>query len=153
MNMGLCRVSSISQKDNTSLSNQERMIKDYCMMYGIKLSNAISECFSGTTSNRSGLNELKNLVENRNVESVIVMKLDRLMKNFTEGVIFIKYLLDNDVKIISIMEQIDTSSVSGRFLVNILLSMSKMERDTIVQRLSYGKEKKFNDKERDTLLI
>ena len=26
------------------------------------------------------------------------------------------------------MEQIDTSSVSGRFLVNILLSMSEMER-------------------------
>ena len=108
----------------------------------------LSECFSGTISNRSGLNELKNLVENGNVESVIVMKLDRLMRNFTEGVIFIKYLLDNDVKIISVMEQIDTSSVSGRFLVNILLSMSEMERDTIVQRLSNGKKKRFNDKER-----
>ena len=83
MNICLCRVSSISQKDNTSLSNQKRMIKDYCKMYGIKLSNVISECFSGTTSNRSGLNELKNLVENGNVESVIVMKLDRLMRNFT----------------------------------------------------------------------
>ena len=59
------------------------MIKDYCKMYGIKLSNVISECFSGTTSNRSGLNELKKLVENGNVESVIVMKLDRLMRNFT----------------------------------------------------------------------
>ena len=79
-------------------------------------------------------------MENRNVESVVVMKLDRLMRNFTEGVIFIKYLLDNDVKIISVMEQIDTSSVNGRFLVNILLSMSEMERDTIVQRLSNGKE-------------
>ena len=148
MNIGLCRVSSISQKDNTSLSNQKKMIKDYCKMYGIKISNVISECFSGTTSNRSGLNELKKLVENGNVESVIVMKLDRLMRNFTEGVIFIKYLLDNDVKIISVMEQIDTSSVSGRFLVNILLSMSEMERETIVQRLSNGKEKRFNDKER-----
>ena len=46
------------------------------------------------------------------------------------------------------MEQIDTSSVSGRFLVNILLSMSEMERDTIVQRLSNGKEERFNDNER-----
>ena len=50
MNIGLCRVSSISQKDNTSLSNQKRMIKDYCKMYGIKLSNVISEYFSDTTS-------------------------------------------------------------------------------------------------------
>ena len=56
-------------------------------------------------------------MENENVESVVVKKLDRLMRNFTEGVIFIKYLLDNDVKIISVMEQIDTSSVSGRFLL------------------------------------
>ena len=148
MNIALCRISSISQKDNTSLSNQKKMIKDYCKMYGIILTKVISECFSGTTSNRNGLNELRELVESGNVESVIVMKLDRLMRSFTEGVIFIKYLLDNDVKIISVMEQIDTSSVSGRFLVNILLSMSEMERDTIVQRLSNGKEKRFNDNER-----
>jgi len=61
-------------------------------MYGIELSNIISEYYSGTTSNRNGLNELKELVENENVESVVVMKLDRLMRDFTEGVIFIKYL-------------------------------------------------------------
>ena len=71
MNIGLCRVSSISQKDNTSLSNQKRMIKDYCNMYGIELSNIISECYSGTTSNRNELNELTELVENGNVESVV----------------------------------------------------------------------------------
>ena len=134
MNIGLSRISSVSQKDNTSLSNQKKMIKDYCKMYGIELSNIISECYNGTTSNRNGLNELKGLVENGNVKSVVVMKLDRLMMNFIEGVI------------ISVMEQIDTSSVSGRFLVNILLIMSEMERDTIVQRLSNGKEKRFNDK-------
>ena len=109
MNIGLCRISSVSQKDNTSLSNQKKMIRDYCKMYGIELFNIISDCYSWTTSNRNGLNELKELVENGNVKSVVVMKLDRLMKNFTEGVIFIKYLLDNDVKIISVMEQIDTS--------------------------------------------
>ena len=119
MNIGLYRISSISQNDNTSLSNQKKMIKDYYKMYRITLTEIISECFSGTTSNRNGLNELKELVEGGNVESLIVMKLDRLMRSFTEGVIFIKYLLDNDVKIISVMEQIDTSSVSGRFLVRL----------------------------------
>ena len=81
------------------------MIRDYCKMYRIELSNIISECYSGTTSNRNGLNELKELVENGNVESVVVLKLDRLIRNFAEGVIFLKYLLDNDVKIISFMEQ------------------------------------------------
>ena len=89
MNIGLCRISSVSQKDNTSLSNQKKMIEDYCKMYGIEFSNIISECYSEITSNRNGLNELKELLENGNVESVVVMKLDRLMRNFTDGVIFI----------------------------------------------------------------
>ena len=79
MNMIYYRISSVSQKDNTSLSNLKKMIRDYCKMYGIELSNIISECYSGATSNRNGLNELKELVENGNVESVVVMKLDRLM--------------------------------------------------------------------------
>jgi len=148
MNIGLCRVSSVSQKDNSSIPHQKKMIGDYCKMYNIELNEIITEVMSGVKSNRDGLNHLKELVESGKVESVIVMKLDRLMRSFTEGVIFIKYLLDNNVKIISVLEQIDTSSVSGRFLVNILLSMSEMERDTIVQRLNNGKDKTFNDKKK-----
>ena len=148
MNIGLCRVSSVGQKDNTSLSNQKKMIKDYCSVYSIQLDKIIEEVFTGTTSDRDGLNDLKCLVENKQVESIIVMKLDRLMRSFSEGVVFIKYLLDHDVKIISVQEQIDTSSVSGRFFMNILLSMSEMERDTIIQRMTMGKERNFNDKKK-----
>jgi len=145
MNIGLTRVSSVSQKDNSSIPHQKKMISDYCKMYDIDLTDVITEVMSGVKSNRDGLNRLKEMVEDGKVKSVIVMKLDRLMRSFSEGVIFIKFLMDNDVKIISVMEQIDTSSVSGRFLVNILLSMSEMERDTIVMRLNNGKTKRFND--------
>ena len=102
MNIGLCRVSSVSQKDNSSIPHQKKMIGDYCKMYNIELNEIITEVMSGVKSNRDGLNHLKDLVESGKVESVIVMKLDRLMRSFTEGVIFIKYLLDNNVKIIFI---------------------------------------------------
>ena len=145
MNIGMTRISSVGQKENTSLSNQKKMITDYCSIYNIELDEIIEEVFTGTTSDRDGLNRVKSFVEQGVVKSVVVMKLDRLMRSFSEGVIFIKYLLDNDVKIISVQEQIDTSSVSGRFFMNVLLSMSEMERDTIVQRMDSGKTQKFND--------
>ena len=144
MNIGITRVSSIGQKDNTSLSNQKRMITEYCSVYDIQLDDIIEEVYTGTTSNRDGLNHLKSLVNDGVVKSVVVMKLDRLMRSFSEGVVFIKYLLDNDVKIISVQEKIDTSSISGRFLMNILLSVSEMERNTIVNRMNMGKESNFN---------
>ena len=148
MNIGLIRVSSISQKENTSLSNQKKMINDYCSIYSIELDDIIEEVYTGTTSDRDGLNYLRSLVENRKVESVVVMKLDRLMRSFTEGVVFIKYLLDNNVKIISVLEKIDTNTTSGRFFMNVLLSLNEMERDTIVERMNTGKLRKFENHER-----
>ena len=148
MNIGLCRVSSVSQKDNSSIPHQKKMIGDYCKVYDIELNEIIEECYSGKTSDRDGLNHLRELVNGGKVESVIVMKLDRLMRSFTEGVVFIKYLMDNDVKIVSVMEQIDTSSVNGRFLINILLSVSDLERTTIENRCLSGKSEGFQNKKK-----
>ena len=142
---GICRVSSVSQSDNTSLNNQKNKIEQYCELNDVKLVEIIEEIYTGTTSNRDSLNHVKELVEKGECDTVVVYKLDRLMRNFTEGVVFLKYLLDNEVKIMSVSEQIDTSSISGRFLINILLSMSEMEKDTIVQRLNNGKIEKFQD--------
>jgi site-specific DNA recombinase len=148
MNIGLIRVSSIGQKDNTSLENQKKMINEYCSIYSIELDDIIEEVYTGTTSDRDCLNYLKSLIEKGSVESVVVMKLDRLMRSFSEGVVFIKYLLDNDVKIISVLEKIDTSTTSGRFFMNVLLSLNEMERDTIVDRMNTGKLRKFENHER-----
>lgn len=147
-NIGLCRVSSVSQKDNSSIPHQKKMITDYSKMYNISVNEFITECYSGKTSDRDGLNYLRELVDGGEVESVIVMKLDRLMRSFTEGVVFIKYLMDNDVKIISVMEQIDTSSVNGMFLINILLSVSDLERSTIENRCLNGKSNSFKNKKK-----
>jgi len=90
MNIGLCRVSSIGQKENSSITHQKRKIGEYCKMWDLELNKIIEECYSENTSNRNGLNHLRELVDGGKVESIIVMKLDRLMKNFTEGVVFIK---------------------------------------------------------------
>ena len=141
--IGLARVSSISQTDNTSISQQHSSIRYHCEQNNIQLSKIISEVYSGTTSDRDGLNQLKQLVEQNKVSTVIVYKIDRLMRSFTDGVVFIKFLTDNDVQITSVSEQIDTNTISGRFFLNILLSMSEMERNTIVQRLENGKHRRF----------
>ena len=120
---GICRVSSVSQSDNTSLNNQKNKIKQYCDLNDVELVEIIEEIYTGTTSKRDSLDQLKELVENNKCDTVVVFKIDRLMRSFSEGVIFLKFLMDNDVKIMSVSEQIDTSTISGRFLINILLSM------------------------------
>ena len=54
--------------------------------------------------------------------------------------------MDIDVKIISVMEQIATSSVNGRFLKTMLLSVSDLEKTIIENRYLNGKKKDFLNK-------
>ena len=100
------------------------------------------------TEDRDGLNYLMDKVKCGECDTIVVYKIDRLMRSFSEGVSFIKFLLDNEIKIISTTEDVNSSTTSGRFFINMLLSLSELERDTIVDRLMNGKRKKFNESQR-----
>jgi len=144
----IIRVSSEKQSKNTSLQHQKESIKNYCKYHKIELIDTIEEVFTGTTQNRDSLNTIRELVLNDECDSIIVMKLDRLMRSFSEGVVFIKFLIDNDVKIISVDEELNTDSISGKFYINLLLSLSELDRNTICERLSVGKMNNFNNNKR-----
>lgn len=138
MNIGLGRLSSISQTKGSSesLKTQRIEVEKYLDFKGKTLDLWIEDVMTGTTSDRDGLNKIKELVEDDvKIETIVVRDLTRLMRSFTEGVVFIKFLMDNDIEIVSTKEDINTSTPSGRFFLNILLSYSQMDRDNLVIKL------------------
>jgi len=140
---GISRVSSVGQSDNTSINNQNDTITKYCDLYNLQLIEIVEEVFTGTTEDRDGLNYLMEKVERGECDTIVVYKIDRLMRDFRSGINFIGDLMKHNCKIVSTQEQIDTSSISGEFFMNVLLSMSQMEKQTITQRLQWGKEYRF----------
>ena len=80
MNIGLCKVSSIGKRENSSALYQRNKIGEYCNFLDIELNKVIDECYSGKTSNRGVLSYLRELVNEGKVEIIIVMKLNRLMR-------------------------------------------------------------------------
>ena len=137
------RVSSVSQSDNTSLTHQKNVIQNYCEMNDLNIIEIVEEVYSGTTKDRDGLNYLMDKVKNGECDTIVVYKIDRLMRDFRSGINYIGDLMDLGCKIISTKEQIDTSSISGKFFLNMLLSLSEMDISTIKQRLNNGKEHRF----------
>jgi site-specific DNA recombinase len=138
MNIGLGRLSSITQTKGSSqsLKNQKIEVEKYLHHKGLELDLWMEDIMTGTTSDRDGLNQIKELVDNDiKINTIIVYDLTRLMRSFTEGVVFIKFLMDNDISIVSTKEEINTSTPSGRFFLNILLSYSQMDRDMLVNKL------------------
>ena len=62
---GLVQVSTLGQKENTSLENQSKWIKDYCSVNDLSLKEIITETESGgkNIDERTGLSKLKRLIE------------------------------------------------------------------------------------------
>ena len=89
---GICRISTINQKDNNSLSNQKKQIQTYCKNNGLNLIGFIEEIESGSRGlERKGIKELQTYIEDGIVEGVCFLKYDRLGRNLFETLKLIKY--------------------------------------------------------------
>ena len=143
---GLARVSTLGQKENTSLDFQSKRIKDYCSLENLNLSEIIIETESGAKSldDRTGLSELQSLIKTKACDTIIVNKVDRLGRSLLQGLLFLKYCEDNNVRVISISDNIDTKdNGQSKLVINILWSIAEHERDVIKSRLEDGRERQF----------
>jgi site-specific DNA recombinase len=144
---GLNRVSTLNQKDNTSLENQTKKIKGYCKVYDLELFDIITETESGgkNLNDRSGLSKLKELIEKGECDTIVVSKVDRLGRSLLQGLLFLKYCEENNVRVICIENGIDSSRPDSKLITNILFSIAENEKETIKSRLSDGRKRTFED--------
>lgn len=135
--VGYSRVSTLEQsREGVSLDNQEHKIKAYADLKDMELIDIIvEEGKSGKTMNRPGLQKIINLVNNKQIDGVICYKLDRLTRKTRDLLYLIEDVFaKNDIQFISLNENIDTSSASGKFFLTIMGAMAQMERDLIAER-------------------
>ena len=137
---GLCRVSTINQKDNNSLSNQKKQIQTYCKNNGINLIGCIEEIESGSKGlERKCIKELQSYIEDGIVDGVIFNRYDRIGRNLLNSLKLIRYFDENNIQMISVMDGWNTNNQNGKLMVSILLSFSEFEKDTIVDRMKVGR--------------
>lgn len=144
---GLVRISTLSQKENTSLEFQKRRIQDYSKLHDINLKGIIEETISGSTELelRHGISHLKEMIDNGDCDIVIVNKIDRLGRSLLEGLKFLKFCEEHVVRVISVSESIDTDNPQSKLVTNLLWSIAEHEISMIKSRLSDGRLKRFEE--------
>ena len=75
--IGYCRVSSYKQKDD--LERQIENVKTYMIAKGYSF-DIITDIGSGINYNKKGLNELIDLITNTEVEKIVILYKDRLLR-------------------------------------------------------------------------
>ena len=81
---------------------------------------------SGRNSKRVELKRLKKDIKAGNVDVVVIHRIDRLYRNLTGLLGFIQLLIEHDVRLVSVTEQIDTSTPWGMLVLQVLGALAEM---------------------------
>ena len=142
--VGYIRVSTEDQRDHgVSLEAQEEKIKMYCQLNGLELSDIVSDTGSGkSTEKRLGLQQILDLIADKKINNVVVIKIDRLTRSTIDLLNLVKYFKKYDVNFHSVNEKIDTATAQGNFFITLQGALATMERDLISERTSFALQHK-----------
>ena len=127
---GYCRVSSDEQAAHgISIEAQREILRGYAAMSQSDIELFEDAGFSGKNTDRPALQRLLSSI-NDEVSAVVVWKLDRLSRSLRDTLTMIEDIFaPAGAKLVSVTESIDTSTPSGRMMLNLLASFAQLERE------------------------
>lgn len=135
--IGYARVSTSRQaNEGVSLDVQREKITAYCTYKGFALVDFCHEGVSGSGDvRRVEFEKVINNIENGTVNAIIIYSLSRFTRSTRELLEFVeKYVLTGKVELHSVVENLDTSSPTGRFMLKVMGAMNELEREQIIER-------------------
>lgn len=127
-----CRVSTQEQ----TTENQRIRLVDYAKSKGYEYD--VFEEVESSRKTRPVKQELLLQLRNHKYISVIVFKLDRWARSSTELILDTKELLNKGISFISISDNLDFSTASGKLHFQILSAFAEFERELIRERTIEG---------------
>jgi DNA invertase Pin-like site-specific DNA recombinase len=130
----------VSTKDQ-SLEIQLEKIRENCNLRKFELLQLFSEKASGKDiAGREAFLEMLDILKLNplGIEAVIVYKLDRLGRSIGDLINTVRFLQDHKIQLISITDNIDTSTSQGRLFFHFMGALAEFERELIHERTMAG---------------
>jgi len=137
--VGYCRVSTDLQADHgVSLDAQKHQIVGYCNRNDLDLIDVIVDGGqSGKDLDRPGFRRVIQMMESGQVYGLVISKLDRLSRSIIDICKLVdKYFSSQKYALLSVSENIDTKSATGRLHLYLISVFAQIERESIVERVT-----------------
>jgi DNA invertase Pin-like site-specific DNA recombinase len=131
------RVSTANSGQDPSM--QTREICEYCERRGWKVaSEYIDEGISGAKDSRPELNRLMADAYRRRFDAVIVWRFDRFARSVSHLLRALENFKALGVEFVSLSEQVDTTTPTGKMVFTVLGAVAELERSLIAERVKAG---------------
>lgn len=144
------RLSNDDDQEMNSLLNQQEICHGFAEQYGYTIVGQSSDDnVSGMKFNRRGLDELTAAVDADKIDAIIVKDLSRLGRHRTQTALFIDYLREHQVRVISATEGIDTFRDEDDLIIGIRGLMNDYYARDISKKIRAG----YRQKQREGIVI
>lgn len=123
-----CRVST----DEQNIIQQKELLVKHCKEKGWQFRTYGDSGVSGSISDRPQWNNLIRDCEKGSIDTIMVVKVDRITRELKYAVWFYEWIQRHPVKLISLYDSIDLDKPDGYFLFMLLCLLS--ERELLVNR-------------------
>lgn len=127
----------VSTHDQQTLPLQLKAMRDYAKKRGWKVTREIQEVGSGAKT-RPRREELLKDARRRQVDAILVWRLDRWGRSVSDLIGTIRELTDTGVGFVSLNEAFDLTTPAGKALSGMLAVFAEFERDILRERVKAG---------------
>jgi len=131
------RVSTIANGQSPEM--QLRELREYCHRRGWRISHEYVDVgISGTKEKRPQLDLLLADAHRRHFDAIVVWRFDRFARSVSHLLRALENFQALGIEFVSLSEQLDTSTPTGKMVFTVLGAVAELERSLIVERVRAG---------------
>ncbi len=118
---------------------QLRELREFCERRGWSVSEEyVDVAISGSKEDRAELNRLMADAHRRRFDAVVVWKFDRFARSVSHLLRALETFKALGIDFVSLSEQVDTSTPTGKMVFTVLGAVAELERSLIAERVRAG---------------
>jgi DNA invertase Pin-like site-specific DNA recombinase len=131
------RVSTLHNGQDPEM--QLRELREYCTRRGWQVAGEFVDAgISGSKEKRPELDRLLADAHRRRFDSVVVWKFDRFARSVSHLLRALEMFQALGIEFVSLSEQMDTSTPTGKMVFTVLGAVAELERSMIAERVRAG---------------
>jgi DNA invertase Pin-like site-specific DNA recombinase len=131
------RVSTLNGNQDPSM--QTRELEEYCQRRGWQIHDIyVDNGVSGKKDSRPELNRMMQDGHERRFSVVVVWRFDRFARSVSHLLRALETFNALSIQFVSLSEQVDTSTPTGKMVFTVLGAVAELERNLIVERVRAG---------------
>jgi DNA invertase Pin-like site-specific DNA recombinase len=118
---------------------QIRELREYCKRRGWKITHEFVDVgVSGSKETRPQLDKLIAEAHRRHFDSVVCWRFDRFARSVSHLLRALEMFKALGIEFVSLSEQVDTSTPTGKMVFTVLGAVAELERNLIAERVRAG---------------